>query len=106
VAGEPFLPRNRDDKGRCIPNAPWKDVKVLFRIAVLAIAAPRRIIAIAALVMVHRLGAVDGLRGVPDLLDPRVLGQDRIRPIGDIGRFAPVPTTTRASHSGWPTREG
>jgi uncharacterized membrane protein YdfJ with MMPL/SSD domain len=46
------VPRNRYEEGCCNPNAPWKDDKVLFRIAMLAITAPRRIIAVAALVTV------------------------------------------------------
>ena len=44
-------------------------------------------------VVLHRVRAVDGLRGVPGLADPRVLAASPARP----GR-----TTTKASRSAWP----
>ena len=59
-------------------------------------------------VVLHRLRAVDGLRGVPRRPDPGVLAR------GSAGQSRPsagrcrarAPTTTRASRSGWPAPAG
>ncbi len=48
-------------------------------------------------VVLHRVRAVDGLRGVPGVADPRVLADVRTHP---------APTTTRASRWAWPAPAG
>ena len=57
--------------------------------------------------VLHRLRAVDGLRGVPALPDPRVLAGVRRRPTGHgRPRSRPTPPTTRAWRSASPAPVG